>query len=157
MTVPLRIQPAAHALSPEAATAPVVVPAAPSPAEFGGIAFSERGSSERDDGPSERVDGRAAAAVIAAGVGCAAFGVAVVVAESVTAVKKMLTLSAAAGPLSGKAVVAVVIYAIFWLLLHLALRRTQTKITTVGRLTIVLLVIGLLGTFPPFYGLIAGH
>jgi hypothetical protein len=152
VTVPLHVRPAARALSPEAATAPVVVPAAPGSAESGGTA-----SSEKDDGPSERVDGRAAAAVISAGVGCAAFGIGVVVAESVTAVKKMLTLSAAAGPLSGKAVVAVVIYAIFWVLLHIALRRTQTKITTVGRLTIVLLGIGLLGTFPPFYGLIAGH
>jgi hypothetical protein len=154
MTVPLRVRPAAHllSLSPEATTAPVVVHAAPGSAESGGTA-----SSETDDGRPERVDGRAAAAMIAAGVGCAAFGIAVVVAESVTAVKQMLILSAAAGPLSGKAVVAVVIYAIFWLILHIALRRTQTKITTVGRLTIVLLAIGLLGTFPPFYGLIAGH
>jgi hypothetical protein len=95
--------------------------------------------------------------MIAAGVGCAAFGIAVVLAESVSVVKQLLTLSTAVGPLSGKAVAAVVIYPIVWLVLHAALRNSQTKITTVIRWTTVLLAIGLLGTFPPFYGLIAGH
>jgi hypothetical protein len=142
-------------MSPEPATTRLAVQAPPDAAganDSGGTA-----PAEGPDGPAQRLDGRAAAAMIAAGVGCAAFGVAVVVAESVAEVKKLLTLSAAAGPLSGKAVVAVVIYAVFWLFLHLALRRSQTKITTVGRLTMILLGIGLLGTFPPFYGLIAGH
>jgi hypothetical protein len=89
--------------------------------------------------------------------GCAAFGIAVVLAESVSTVKQLLTLSTAVGPLSGKAVVAVVIYPVVWLVLHAALRNSQPKITTVSRWTTVLLTIGLLGTFPPFYGLIAGH
>jgi hypothetical protein len=134
--------------SAEAATAPIAVHAAPGSAES-----NETGATE----PSQRVDGRVAATMIAAGVGCAAFGIAVVLAESVSVVKQLLTLSTAVGPLSGKAVAAVVIYPIVWLVLHAALRNSQTKITTVIRWTTVLLAIGLLGTFPPFYGLIAGH
>jgi hypothetical protein len=132
----------------EGETTPIAVHSAPGPAE----------SNEPDVAESsQKVDGRIAATMIAAGVGCAAFGISVVLAESVSVVKQLLTLSAAVGPLSGKAVVAVVIYPIVWLVLHAALRNSQTKITTVTRWTIVLLAIGLLGTFPPFYGLIAGH
>jgi hypothetical protein len=135
-------------ISAEPATTPIAVDAAPGSADSNKSGVTE---------PSQRVDGRVAATMIAAGVGCAAFGIAVVLAESMSVVKQLLTLSTAVGPLSGKAVVAVVIYPIVWLVLHAALRNAQTKITTVIRWMIVLLAIGLLGTFPPFYGLIAGH
>jgi hypothetical protein len=134
----------------EAATTPIAVHATPRSAESTGTEPSE-------ESPSERVDGRVAATIIGAGVGCAAFGIAVVLAESVSTIKQLLTLSTAVGPLSGKAVVAVVIYPVVWLVLHAALRNSQPKITTMSRWTTVLLTIGLLGTFPPFYGLIAGH
>jgi hypothetical protein len=140
--------PRSAALVAEAATAPIAVLAAPGSAES-----NEPGVPE----PSQRVDGRVAATIIAAAVGCAAFGIAVVLAESVSTIKQLLTLSTAVGPLSGKAVAAVAIYPIAWMVLHAALRKSQTKITTVRRWTIILLTIGLLGTFPPFYGLIAGH
>jgi len=137
----------------EAATAPIAVrptPRAAQPADSSGT-----GSTEGT--PSQNVDGRVAATIIAAGVGCAAFGVAVVLAESISVVKQWLTLSSAVGPLSGKAVAAVVIYPVVWLVLHVALRNAQPKTTTVTGWTAVLLTIGLLGTFPPVYGLIAGH
>jgi hypothetical protein len=101
--------------------------------------------------------GSTAATLLAAGIGCAAFGIAVVAAESLAPVKKLLTLSAAVGPLSGKAVIAVVIYLIAWSALHLACRRRTIGFAVVLRATAVLIGIGLLGTFPPFYGLIAGH
>jgi hypothetical protein len=148
-TAPARdSRPAVLVIPAEGATTPIAVHTAPGPAES-----NEPGVAEF----SQTVDGRIAATMIAAGVGCAAFGIAVVLAESVSVIKQLLTLSAAVGPLSGKAVVAVVIYPIVWSVLHAALRNSQTKITTVTRWTIVLLAIGLLGTFPPFYGLIAGH
>jgi hypothetical protein len=134
----------------EATTTPIAVHATPRSAESTGTQPSRTS-------PSQRVDGRVAATITAPGVGCAAFGIAVVLAESVSTVKQLLTLSTAVGPLSGKAVVAVVIYPVVWLVLHAALRNSQPKITTVSRWTTVLLTIGLLGTFPPFYGLIAGH
>jgi hypothetical protein len=136
----------------EVATAPIAVHTPPS-AEL----TESTGTGLSQGAPSQKVDGRVAATIIAAGVGCAAFGIAVVLAESISAVKQLLTLSTAVGPLSGKAVVAVVIYPVVWLVLHVALRNSQPNITTVTRWTIVLLTIGLLGTFPPFYGLIAGH
>jgi hypothetical protein len=115
------------------------------------------GTGPSQEPPSQKVDGGVAATIIAAGVGCAAFGIAVVLAESVSTIKQLLTLSSAVGPLSGKAVAALVVYPVVWLVLHAALRKSQTKITTIGGWTIVFVAIGLLGTFPPFYGLIAGH
>ncbi|MFC5237484.1 hypothetical protein [Pseudonocardia zijingensis] len=140
-------------MSAEAATAPIAVRATPRPARPPGAART--GPAEGT--PSQNVDGRVAATIIAAGVGCAAFGVAVVLAESISVVKQWLTLSTAVGPLSGKAVAAVVLYPVVWLVLHAALRKSQPKITTVTTWTTVLLTIGLLGTFPPVYGMIAGH
>src|SRR5690606_3434725 len=77
----------------EAATAPIAVrptPRAAQPADSSGT-----GSTEGT--PSQNVDGRVAATIIAAGVGCAAFGVAVVLAESISVVKQWLTLSSAVG------------------------------------------------------------
>jgi hypothetical protein len=104
----------------EATTTPIAVHATPRSAESTGTQPSQRS-------PSQRVDGRVAATIIAAGVGCAAFGIAVVLAESVGTVKQLLTLSTAVGPLSGKAVVAVVIYPVVWLVLHAALRNSHRR------------------------------
>jgi hypothetical protein len=137
----------------EAPTTPIAVHTAPRPAD----STESTGTEPSEGAPTQKVDGRVAATIIAAGVGCAAFGIAVVLAESVSTVKQLLTLSTAVGPLSGKAVAALVIYPIFWLILHAALRNSRTKITTISGWTIVLVAIGLIGTFPPFYGLIAGH
>jgi hypothetical protein len=103
------------------------------------------------------VAGGAAATLVAAGVGCAAFGVAVVLSESVEAVKQAFTLSTAVGPLSGKAVVAVVVYVLAWLALHVAWRRRPVAFDTVFRCTTALVAVGVVATFPPVYGLIAGH
>lgn len=137
----------------EAPTAPIVVRTTPRSAD----SPESAGTDPSQGAPTQWVDGRVAATIIAAGVGCAAFGIAVVLAESISAVKQLLTLSTAVGPLSGKAVAALVIYPIFWLILHAALRNSRTKITTISGWTIVLVAVGLIGTFPPFYGLIAGH
>jgi hypothetical protein len=145
------------AVAAEPATAPITVHAARSAVSSDPVSDDPVSSDSVATEPSQRVDGRVAATIIAAAVGCAAFGIAVVLAESISMIKQLFTLSTAVGPLSGKAVAAVAIYPIAWMVLHAALRKSQTKITTVRRWTIILMTIGLLGTFPPFYGLIAGH
>jgi hypothetical protein len=95
--------------------------------------------------------------LVAAGVACAAFGLAVVLSEFIEMISAALTLSSAVGPLSGKAVAAVVIYIIVWSALHLAWRHKQVELVRVFRWTGALVLVGLLATFPPIYGLIAGH
>lgn len=107
--------------------------------------------------PPGKLAGPTAATLVAAGIGCAAFGVAVVASESIGPVKTLFTLSTAVGPLSGKAVAGVLGYLVAWLVLHLLWRNRTIAATAVIRGIAILVGIGLLGTFPPFYGLIAGH
>lgn len=107
--------------------------------------------------PPDRMGGSTAATLLASGIGCAAFGIAVVAAESLEPVKQLFTLSTAVGPLSGKAVAAVVIHLLAWAALFLACRRRTMSFAVVLRVTAVLIGIGVVGTFPPFYGLVAGH
>ena len=96
-------------------------------------------------GPSE---GPAAAALLAAGVGAFVLGLSTTLAEVSKWVERGLTFSKPAGPLSGKVVVALAAWVVAWIVLHLALRErgrlNPWVLTTSG----VLLLLGLLGTFP---------
>ena len=105
--------------------------------------------------PSEELEpnGGIVAAVVAAGVGCAALGVVTVAAVAFPSFADFLTLYAPAGPLTGKATVAVLIYLIAWVNLHARLRDRELHLFRAFLLTMALLVVGLIGTFPPVYGL----
>ena len=109
----------------------------------------EQASPDRD----AVTNGVAAAAIVAAGVGCAALGVLIVLAESIGAVKTALTFSGPVGPLSGKTLVASAVWLIAWVALHLAWRRRQVAFGAAWAVTLALITLGLLGTFPPFYQL----
>jgi hypothetical protein len=128
-------------------------------ARAGGTATSPSTVTElRLDAVEDRAaTGGIAAALLSAGVACAAFGLAVVLSESIEALGEVLTLSDAVGPLSGKAVAAVVIYIVVWAALHLAWRRQAIELDGVFRWTCALVLVGLFTTFPPIYGLFAGH
>jgi hypothetical protein len=117
------------------------------------------GATVRADGPPADLEttGRVASTLVAAGVACAAFGLAVLLAESSETISAALTLSSPVGPLSGKAVAAVAIYVVVWSALHLAWRRRQIGLVRVSWWTCALVLVGLLATFPPVYGVVAGH
>lgn len=92
------------------------------------------------------------AALIAAGVGCFAVGFTTTLAEASKPVKTLMTLSTAVGPLSGKVVFAVVAWLVAWLILHLALRKSALAFGKALTITLILIALGLLGTFPLFFG-----
>ncbi|MGN9845905.1 hypothetical protein ACTMTI_48080 [Nonomuraea sp. H19] len=117
---------------------------------------SASASTSADDG-KDRLPGSIAAALIAAGIGGVLFGLSVILAEHLPAVKRVLTLSEAVGPLSGKAVCGAAAYALSWLALHLALRGRTMSGTAVARITGGLLTAALVFTFPPVYMLFATH
>jgi hypothetical protein len=96
-------------------------------------------------------NGGIVAAVVAAGVGCAALGAGTVAAAAYPGFSDFLTLYAPSGPLTGKAVVATIIYLIAWLNLHARLRERELSLAKAFLLTMALLGIGLVGTFPPVY------
>ena len=101
--------------------------------------------------PAAPTSGSAAAALVASGVGCSAFGAAVVAAEANEGVHHALTLSDAVGPLSGKGVAGTSVWLLAWGALHLRLRRREVPLGPYLRLTAVLVAAGFVLTFPPVY------
>jgi hypothetical protein len=98
-------------------------------------------------------NGGIVAATIAAGAGCAALGLLTVAAAASSEFADLLNLYAPSGPLTGKATVASIIYLIVWVNLHFRLRDRELSLSRGFLLTMFLLVIGLVGTFPPVYQL----
>jgi len=102
-----------------------------------------------------RPNGEAAAALLAAGIGCLALGVVTTVAAASTAFANSIKLVNAVGPLSGKTTIAVVVWLLAWVGLHFAFRRHQVDFTRVFVIALILVGLGLVGTFPLFYDLFA--
>ena len=98
-------------------------------------------------------NGGIVAAVVAAGVGCAALGAVTVASAAWSSFSDFLTLYDPAGPLTGKVTLAMLIYLIAWVNLHARLRDRELHLFRAFLLTLALLGVGLLGTFPPVYHL----
>ncbi|MBI1757835.1 MAG: hypothetical protein HYR62_01175 [Actinobacteria bacterium] len=88
------------------------------------------------------------AALIAGGIGSLAMGVFTTLVEASTSVKSALTLTKAVGPLSGKTVFAVVVWLVAWAVLHATMRRSTMAVGRAFALTLTLVGLGLLLTFP---------
>ncbi len=95
--------------------------------------------------------GPPAAAFLAAGIGAFVLGLLTTVAAASEAIAEKLEFSTPVGPLSGKTTIAVAAWLVSWLVLHLALRGRDPAPRTVFWVTAVLVVLGLLGTFPIFF------
>lgn len=100
--------------------------------------------------------GPAAAAFIASGIGCTALGLLTALAEAVPAVKNSLNWWDPAGPLSGKTGLAVILWLASWVVLHLLWKDKPVRISKAFATTLVLIVLGLAGTFPLIYKMFAG-
>ena len=101
----------------------------------------------------DRPEGPIAAAVIAGGVGAAALGVVTTLAEASTGVSDWLAWSDRVGPLSGKTILAVVVWLVAWAVLHAALRGRPYETRRALVVSLVLIALGVLGTFPTFFQL----
>jgi hypothetical protein len=102
-------------------------------------------------------DGGVIAAMVAAGAACALLGVLTLLTDALLSVKEFMTFSEPVGPLSGKTVVPTVAWLIFWPLLHRRLRGREMSLKRGYAVTVALIAIGLLCTFPPFYQLFAAE
>jgi hypothetical protein len=101
----------------------------------------------------DKPEGPIAAAIIAGGVGAAALGVVTTLAEASTGVKDWLQWSDRVGPLSGKTILAVVVWLVAWAVLHAALRNRPYETRRALVVSLVLIALGVLGTFPTFFQL----
>jgi hypothetical protein len=101
-------------------------------------------------------NGRAAAAILAAGVGSAAVGVLAILRDAFAPVATALNFYNPSGPLSGVTTVAVVIWVAVWFVLARLWRDKNVELGKVNVAAFALLVAGLLLTFPPFMDLLQG-
>jgi hypothetical protein len=97
------------------------------------------------------INGPAAAAVLAAGIGGALLGIVVTAAQAFPPLARMFAFPSAVGPLSGKTTVAMVAWLAIWAVVHWRWRDRDVPFRGITTATIVLLIVALLGTFPPVY------
>lgn len=107
---------------------------------------------------NERPNGPVAAAFLAGGIGSAALGIIVTLYElnDKSAFAKSMVWSKDVGGLSGKTSLAVIIFFISWAVLHFIFRGKETNFSRIATASFVMLAIGLIGTFPPFWTLLKG-
>jgi hypothetical protein len=101
-------------------------------------------------------NGPGAAAILAAGIGCAAVGIVTLAAEASEAIHGWLNFYNPVGPLSGVTTVAIVIWLAAWYVLS---RLWRTKTVALGQVNLAafaLLAVSLVLTFPPVWGLFVG-
>lgn len=102
-------------------------------------------------------NGLAAAALLAGGIGAFAVGLMTVLAEAFEGIRAALAFYRPAGPLSGKTTVAMIIWLIAWPLLGNLWKGKEVDFARASLWAFILLGLGLLGTFPPFFELFAGE
>lgn len=100
--------------------------------------------------------GPAWAAIVAAAIGCALFGLLVDLSEAFKGVSRALNFYNPSGDLSGKSTIAVAGWLVAWVILRVSWK--GRNIERPGRLMVVcvvLLLLALLATFPAVFGLFA--
>ena len=97
--------------------------------------------------------GPAAAAFVAAGIGCMAVGLFTTLGQASEPIKNLLNWWGPAGPLTGKTGVALILWLVGWLVLHQLWKTKTVNLGTAFFATLVLVALGLIGTFPTFFEL----
>lgn len=96
-----------------------------------------------------QTNGAGAAAILAAGVGSFLLAVFAIAGDKSAALKSFFAFSKPTGPLSGVTTCAILVWLAVWIVLHARWRKRAVNLSAVNRIAIVLLLLGLLLTFPP--------
>jgi hypothetical protein len=99
----------------------------------------------------DKPEGPISAAVLAAGIGAFAVGLVTTLAEASTSFKDWLQWNDDVGPLSGKTILAVIVWLVAWAVLHLVLRTRPYETRRALIIALVLIALGVIGTFPTFF------
>ena len=107
---------------------------------------------------NDKVNGPAAAALLAGGIGSAAMGLITLIYEldDQSGFSKSMTWYKPVGGLSGKSSWAIIIFFVAWAILHFVWKDRNTNFARISSLAIALLFVGLIGTFPPVWHLLKG-
>jgi hypothetical protein len=112
----------------------------------------EQGESARPEMVAEeQPSGPAAAVVLAAGIGSLVLGILTTWAEASEGFKEDLQWNDRVGPLSGKTIIATIAFFGSWIVLHLVWRRSNPPLQRIVLISAILIVLGLIGTFPTFF------
>jgi len=113
-------------------------------------------SASTNQGVRPLPNGPGAAAILAAGIGCATLGVLAFAGDASAAIGKMLNFYNPTGSLSGVTTIAIVVWLIVWFFLARAWEKQEVNLRTISVISYVLLAVGFLLTFPPFMDLLQG-
>ena len=111
------------------------------------VAMQPQGSPAQLETPA---NGGAAAALLAAGIGCVVLGVLSVLTGIFDSLSEALKFYGLADDISGVSTLMVVVWLLSWLILHQLWKKQQVNFPWVFVITLILIALGLLGTFPPF-------
>ncbi len=103
---------------------------------------------------ADKPDGPAAAAMVAAGIGIFMLGLLTTLAVPWADLKDFLAdfqAGRGVGPLAGKTVLAVVVWALSWGVLHFRWRDKDVDLKKMFSIGAFLGILGAVGTFPPFF------
>jgi hypothetical protein len=111
---------------------------------------------ERIETANDIANGSGAAAILAAGIGCAMMGILAFAGDASESIGKVLNFYNPTGTLSGVTTLAILIWLLSWFLLHRAWRDREVAMSKINLAAFVGLAIGFLLTFPPFMDLLQG-
>jgi len=101
----------------------------------------------------DKVEGPISAAILAGGIGCLVIGIMTTLAEASTSVKDALNWNNGVGPLSGKTGVGIIVWLVAWAILHVVYRNRAFETRRALIISLVLVGLAVVGTFPPFFQL----
>ena len=100
---------------------------------------------------ADKPEGPVAAAILAAGIGAFALGVLTTLAAASEGFADFLNLYDPVGPLSGKTIGAVIVWLVAWAVLHMMYREKAIESRKALTASLILIALGVLGTFPIFF------
>lgn len=112
---------------------------------------------EKVSAKAQAAVGVASAAFVSSGIGCLVIGLMVTGAEMSEGLKNALNWWNPAGPLTGKTGVGVIVWLVSWAVLHSMWKDKDTGFAKAFTITLILIALGFLLTFPPIFTLFAAE
>jgi hypothetical protein len=101
-------------------------------------------------------NGPGAAAILAAGIGCALVGILALAGDASDRIGKLLNIYNPVGTLSGVTTFAIIVWLVSWFILNQRWRAKTVDLAKINVVAFIGLAIGLLLTFPPFMDFLQG-
>lgn len=95
--------------------------------------------------------GAAAAALLAASIGCGVIGAAKLLTQVLPEMKSALTWYERVGSLSGETGIGIIVWLVSWLILHKTLQDKEPNMVVAATISFALIALSIIFLFPPVY------